>query len=465
MKILVKELFITAVCFVACAGWAAQMPDYTGTVFPADNVWNVAVDTLPVHPRSAAYIASIGATTGLHPDFGTTYDGQPIGIPYNLVGAGQAKVSIAFDSADESDPGPYPIPLNPLIEGLNGWTDPTDEDRHLLVIDTAAHLLYETWYTWPKSPTDQTSWTAGSGAIFDLSSNALRPDGWTSSDAAGLPVFAGLVRYDEVARGAINHALRFTADNSHIQAAYIWPARHQANSSTNLNLPPMGQRFRLKANFDISSFSTGNQVILRALKKFGLILADNGSDWYISGTNDDRWNDDDLHALTGIPGSAFEAVDISAWLNNPAFNPDSAAVPGAATGGSGGGSGGGTGGGSGGGTGGGAGGGTGDGNTGSASVTTAETAVFPNPSVGVNPTIRAFVGDADELEITIYDAAGSVVHSDRVTGGPTGTASDGRPYYDYVWMGKKASGVYYAVIHGKKGGAVIRGRVKFAVVR
>jgi hypothetical protein len=226
----------------------------------------------------------------------------------------------------------------------------------------------------------------------------------------------------------------------------------------------MGQRFRLKANFDISSFSTNNQVILRALKKFGLILADNGSDWYISGTNDDRWNDDDLHALTGIPGSAFEAVDISTWLNNPAFNPDSAAVPGAATGSSGGGSGGGTGGGSGGGTGGGAGGGTGDGNTGSASVTTAETAVFPNPSVGVNPTIRAFVGDADELEITIYDAAGSVVHSDRVTGGPTGTASDGRPYYDYVWMGKKASGVYYAVIHGKKGGAVIRGRVKFAVV-
>jgi chitodextrinase len=517
-----------------------QMPDYTGPLFPADNVWNAAVDTLPVHPRSTAFVASIGAATHLHPDFGTTYDGQPIGIPYNIVGAGQAKVHVTFDYADESDPGPYPIPRNPLIEGLNGWNDPTDADRHVIVIDTSSNLLYETWYTWPDP--DDTAWTAGSGAVFDLSSNALRPDGWTSSDAAGLPIFAGLVRYDEVARGEIRHALRMTADNPHIQAAYVWPARHEANSDTNPNLPPMGQRFRLKAGFDTSSFSAANQVILRAMKKYGLILADNGSDWYFTGTHDDRWDDDDLGALKSIPGSAFEAVDISQWLNNPAFNINSAAVPGgvppdttaptAPTGLSNttvssttivlawtastdnatvakywvyrGGSGvvvatvtatnftdtgrspsttytytvkavdtsgnvgpasaalnvttlaAGVGGGSGGGTGGG---------TSSSAVTTVETIVFPNPAVGKNPTIRAFVDDADTIEITIYDASGSVIHSDRVTGGPTGTAADGRPYHDYVWAGKKASGIYFAVIHGKKGGDVIRGRVKFAVVR
>lgn len=269
-------------------------------VFPADNPWNQDISALPVHPNSDAYIATIGLNTGLHPDFGTVWEGAPIGIPYNLVDADTPRSMVEFEYADESDRGPYPIPDNPLIEG----GPDSDGDRHILMVDPAGKKLYELFYA--VQSTDGT-WTAGSGAIFDLTSNALRPLGWTSADAAGLPIFAGLVRYDEVVeRGEITHALRFTA--SQTQRAYVLPATHFASSSTDPNRPPMGLRVRLKAGFDISGFSPRVQVILRAMKKYGLLLADNGSNWYITGAPDSRWDDDELHQLGQVKGHDFEAV-------------------------------------------------------------------------------------------------------------------------------------------------------------
>jgi hypothetical protein len=278
-------------------------------IFPADNVWNTPIDHLPLDSHSSAYITAIGATKGLHPDFGTIWEGAPIGIPYNVVPGTQAKVSIEFDYADESDPGPYPIPPNPLIEG----GPDSDGDRHVLVLDEDNCILYETFYSWPQL---DGSWQAGSGAIFDLNSNDLRPRGWTSADAAGLPILAGLIQYDEVAAGEIRHAIRFTAPQT--QKAYIWPARHYASTLTGTNYPPMGQRFRLKASFDISPFSPEVQVILRALKKYGMILADNGSSWFISGAPDSRWNDDMLvNELKLVKGSDFEAVDESSLMVDP----------------------------------------------------------------------------------------------------------------------------------------------------
>jgi hypothetical protein len=267
-------------------------------LFPADNVWNARVDSLPVDPRSSAYIASIGANTGLHPDFGTVWEGAPIGIPYNNVPGTQRMVQIDFGYSDESDPGPYPIPPNPLIEG----GPDSDGDRHILVIDRDHCILYELWDSHPQG---NGNWYAGSGAIFDLRSNALRPDTWTSSDAAGLPVLPGLVRYEEVLSGVIQHALRFTAVRT--RKAHIWPARHDASSITDPNVPPMGQRFRLKASFDVSSYSPQVQVILNALKTYGMFLADNGSNWYISGAPDPQWNDDILVSeLRRVKGSDFE---------------------------------------------------------------------------------------------------------------------------------------------------------------
>ena len=298
---------ILSLIFVAGAG---ASPSIAGcAVFPDDNIWNTPVAGLPVDANSQSYITTIGASKGLHPDFGSgLYDGGPIGIPYTTVSGSQPKVSVVFDYADESDPGPYPIPIDAPIEGGSQSTG----DRHVLVVDTGNCILYELYSAYPQS---DGSWQAGSGAIFDLRSNALRPSTWTSADAAGLPILPGLVRYDEVAAGEIKHAVRFTAPQT--RNAFIWPARHRASSLTGQQYPPMGQRFRLKADFNISGFSRDTQVILTALKKYGMILADNGSSWYISGAPDPRWNNDVLHELSGVTGSAFEAVDESSLMVNP----------------------------------------------------------------------------------------------------------------------------------------------------
>jgi len=276
-------------------------------VLPGDNIWNTAVDHMPVAAHSQDYINSIGPNIPLHPDFGSgDWEGFSIGIPYNVVPGTQAAVSVVFDYSDESDVGPYPIPANPLIEG-----DPTKGDRHILILDKDNCLLYELYAARKVSG----SWHAGSGAIYDLNANNLRTAGWTSADAAGLSMLPGLVRHAEVASGEINHAVRFTVQ--HTRNTYVWPARHLASSDPSLLNPPMGQRFRLKANFDISGFPAQIQVILRALKKYGMIVADNGSNWYISGVPDSNWNDDILvNQLLKVKGSAFEAVDSSPLLIN-----------------------------------------------------------------------------------------------------------------------------------------------------
>lgn len=285
-------------------------------VFPSNNIWNTRIDQLPLHPMSAQYIASIGASSGFHMDFGSgEWQGAPIGIPYVDVPGTQPLVPISFFYWDESDPGPYPIPPDAPIEGGPLGTG----DRHVLVIDRDNCVLYEVYRAFPINM--GASWDADSGAIFDLNSNQLRPDTWTSADAAGLPIFPGLVRYDEVDAGAIRHALRFTAPQT--QRAYVWPARHYASSNTNPNLPPMGVRARLKSDYDISGFSAENQAILTALKLYGMMLADNGSAWYISGIPDPRWDNDDLHELDVLLGSDFEFVDVSSLI----VDPDSGAVP------------------------------------------------------------------------------------------------------------------------------------------
>jgi hypothetical protein len=278
-------------------------------LFPADNVWNTPVDHLPVDSSSSAYIATIGSEKTVHPDFGASlWNGGPIGIPYTLVPGSQPRVNVSFEYDDESDPGPYPLPADAAIEGGSSSTG----DRHVLVLDTNSCVLYETFSSYPQP---DGSWQAGSGAIFDLRSHQLRPNGWTSADAAGLPILPGLARYEEVAAGEISHALRFTAPQT--QRRFVWPARHYASSLTSSQYPPMGKRFRLKANFNLSTFSPNVQVILRALKKYGMILADNGSAWYISGAPDPRWNDDVLvNELKRVKGSDFEAVDESPLIVN-----------------------------------------------------------------------------------------------------------------------------------------------------
>ena len=295
----------------AGASNAQSSPTLEGCpVFPVDNIWNTSVADLPLDPDSSAFINTIGATRGLHPDFGSgTWDGGPIGIPYDVVDASEPKVNVSFDYADESDPGPYPIPPDALIEGGSQ----SSGDRHVLVLDRGNCILYELFSAYPQL---DGTWQAGSGAIFDLSSNALRPSGWTSADAAGLPILSGLVRYDEVAAGEIRHALRFTAPQT--RSDYVWPARHHASSLTAAQIPPMGQRFRLKAGFDISPFSAPIRVILQAMKTYGLILADNGSAWYISGAPDPRWDNDMLVSeLAQVKGSDFEAVDVSSLMLDP----------------------------------------------------------------------------------------------------------------------------------------------------
>jgi hypothetical protein len=272
-----------------------------GQILPSDNPWNTPITSNAVHPNSDAFIASIGLTKGLHPDFGTVYAGAPNGIPFITVDSTQALVPINFVAyGNESDPGPYPTPLSAPIEGGPNGTG----DRHVIVVDTSTRTLYELYRAFPNGAG---GWDADSGAIYDLDSNALRPAGWTSADAAGLPIFPGLVRYDEaVVAGQINHALRFTITRS--QRGYVDPARHFASSSTDPNRPPMGLRLRLKASVDISGFPPEVQVILQALKTYGMIVADNGGDWFISGAPDSRWNDSNLATLSAIKGQDFEAV-------------------------------------------------------------------------------------------------------------------------------------------------------------
>ncbi len=260
------------------------------TVFPKTNAWNLRIDSLPVAANSEPIIRSIGATTGLHPDFGT----GRIGIPFDIVSKKTPRSHVAFDYADESDRGPYPIPRTVHIE--------SGGDHHALLVDRDACKLYELYALTRTSR----GWHAGSGAIWSLKTNRLRPAGWTSADAAGLPILPGLARYDEVARGVIDHALRFTVERT--RRSYVAPARHYASSLTDPDLPPMGMRVRLKAGFDTSGFPRQARVVLTALKRYGMLVADNGSSWFISGAPDPRWDNDDLRTLGRVTGSDFEVV-------------------------------------------------------------------------------------------------------------------------------------------------------------
>ena len=273
--------------------------------FPADNAWNQNIASAPVDPNSAAIINFIGANDPLHPDFGSgEYNGSSIGIPYIVVDSQQTPVAINFTAyGDESDPGPMPVPANAPIEG---YPNPGSGDRHVLVVDNSTCWLYELYSSYPQT---DGSWNVASAAVWDLLADEQRPLTWTSADAAGLSIFAGLARYDEVANGEIKHALRFTLQNS--RAAFVPPASHWAATSTNANAAPMGMRLRLQASFDVSKFSAANQVILKALQQYGMIMADNGSNMYISGAPDERWNNDDLHSLNQVTASDFEVVQMS----------------------------------------------------------------------------------------------------------------------------------------------------------
>jgi hypothetical protein len=273
--------------------------------FPADNLWNKNIVSAPVDPNSAAIINYIGGTDPVHPDFGAgEYNGSSIGIPYIVVDSSQAPVAINFTAyGDESDPGPMPVPASAPIEG---YPNPGSGDRHVLVLDSSTCWLYELYSSYPQA---DGSWNAASAAVWDLLADGQRPLTWTSADAAGLSIFAGLARYDEVASGAIKHALRFTLQNS--RAAFVPPASHWASTTSNANAAPMGIRLRLKSSFDISGFSAANQVILTALQQYGMIMADNGSNMYISGAPDDRWNNDDLHNLDQVTAADFEVVQMN----------------------------------------------------------------------------------------------------------------------------------------------------------
>jgi len=302
-------LAVATIALVALAAPARAAPTLGGCpLFPPDSIWNARVDTLPVHPQSAAWVATIGTGKPLHPDFGTVYEGAPNGIPYVVVPPGTARVTVRFDYDDESDPGPYPIPADPPIEGGPA----SDGDRHVLIVEQGSCTLYELFAAYRNA---DGSWRAGSGAIFALTGHALRPATWTSADAAGLPILPGLVRFDEAAAGEIAHALRFTAPQT--RASYVWPARHEASSLTGAQFPPMGQRFRLKAGVDLTRFPASVRPILQALKTYGMMLADNGSSWFLSGAPDPRWNDDELHALRQLAGADFEAVDATSLMVDP----------------------------------------------------------------------------------------------------------------------------------------------------
>lgn len=295
---------------IGLAGCQASLPGTGCPSFPANSHWHASVGSLPVLSNSTQLVNTVGSTKALKADFGSgLWDGGPIGIPYVVVPAGQPKVPVSFDYDDESDPGPYPIPANAPVEGGPS----ADGDRHVIVLDKGTCQLYELFDAHPV--TGGASWTAGSGATWDLRSNQLRPAGWTSSDAAGLTILPGLVRYDEVAAGKIDHAIRMTVPVS--RKAYLWPARHQAGSTTNDNAPAMGERFRLKASVDEANYPAQVRPIIVALKTYGAIVADNGSAWFLSGVPDERWDNDALRALGSIKGSDFEAVDASGMQVSP----------------------------------------------------------------------------------------------------------------------------------------------------
>ncbi|MEO8576830.1 MAG: hypothetical protein ABI556_09030 [Gemmatimonadales bacterium] len=314
MRIFGKRIAAIALLLAGCSGTSAPDTDnptdppvepgqsLTGRrMFPADNLWNRDVSAEPVDPSSDALIATCGAPAALHPDFGTTWEGSPIGIPYVVVRGTQPRVPVSFDYAGESDPGPYPVPPDAPIEGGSA----SNGDRHVLVVDSDNWKLYELYDARPLD--GGTRWSAASGAVFDLSSNTVRPAGWTSADAAGLPILPGLVRYDEVVeQKEIRHALRFTCPTT--RKAYVAPARHFASSRTQSDQPPMGMRVRLKSSVDLTSFPASAQVILKALQKYGMFLADNGSSFYITGTHDMRWNDEELNSLKRLHGRDFEVV-------------------------------------------------------------------------------------------------------------------------------------------------------------
>jgi hypothetical protein len=296
----VRLVLGAALAALLTAAAPAKPPTVAGCpVFPASSAWNRPVDTLPVAGNSARLIASIGLDAPVHADFGSgLWDGSKIGIPYVVVhGSKIAKSKVRFEYADESDKGRYPIPPNVPIEGGG--------DRHALIVDRDSCRLYELY----DLQRTATGWQAGSGAIWNLRSNALRPAGWTSADAAGLPILPGLARWPEAAAGAIDHALRFTAPRT--RRAYIYPARHFASDSDDPSLPPMGLRVRLKASVDISSFPPQARIVLRALRTYGMILADNGSPWYLSGAPSPHWSNDQLHTLGRLTGGDFEVVDTS----------------------------------------------------------------------------------------------------------------------------------------------------------
>jgi hypothetical protein len=296
---------------LACALLAAVLPQIATAhplpgaphcpLFPANNPWNQRVDSLPVASDSGRLIASIGLSDPVHPDFGTVYNGAPNGIPYAVVSNRTKRVHVSFDYASESDQGPYPLPRNVPIEGGRGGNG----DRHVIVVSRSTCKDYELF---DAQPLGGSRWHAGSGAIFDLRSNHLRPAGWTSADAAGLPILPGLARYDEVKRGSIDHALRFTANCT--AKFFVYPARHEASTCSGF-YPPMGLRVRLKASVNIAKLPRQARIVAQALKRYGLILADNGSPWYISGAPNKHWSDDALHQLGGLSGRDFEVVNTS----------------------------------------------------------------------------------------------------------------------------------------------------------
>jgi hypothetical protein len=297
--LLLSSLLATTAFLLTGVAAASPLPGAPScAIFPSDNWWNVKVDTLPAAANSQTIINTIGPTLGLHADFGSgTWQGKTIGIPITVVPDSTPKSTVTFQYASESDPGPYPIPSNVAIEG--------GSDHHALIVDRDTCTLYELWHLAKKG----SHWTAGSGAIWNLESDALRPLGWTSADAAGLPIVPGLARYSEVASGLIDHALRFTVPQT--QRAYVYPARHYASTITDASYPPMGMRLRLKASFDISKFPPQSRVILQALKTYGMMVADNGSSWFVSGEPNANWNNTDLHSFGQVPGSAFEVVDMT----------------------------------------------------------------------------------------------------------------------------------------------------------
>jgi hypothetical protein len=300
---LASVLAVSSDAAVARARRAAAPVEYGCPILPAEDPLNQEISSAPASPNSANYVASIGLTAHLHPDFGTN---TTYGIPYAVVGSGQHKVPIRFtEYGGESDPGPYPVPRNAPVEG----GEHSSGDRHVLVLQEGTCMLYELYNAKRRGA----GWRAGSGAVFNLRSDALRPEGWTSADAAGLPIFPLLVRYPEVSAGQIDHALRVTVPQT--QRGYIHPATHFASSSSNPNLPPMGLRLRLRASYSLAGFHGESLVVLEALKRYGLIVADNGSPWFITGAPDPHWNDQDLEQIKQVPGSAFEAVETGPILH------------------------------------------------------------------------------------------------------------------------------------------------------